>query len=195
MKRSFRGWLVLAVLLIVTVPTIVRTQGRAQVVGAAQWTIPPEYRSLQAQSLQIQRRLLVAMADSMPESLYRDKATPVQRDFAQQIRHAAGEAYRAAVFAMGMTGGPELPDTATAFRSRAGLVGYVTAAYDQLDQWLASQSDESRNEVINFYGNEVPRWRVWDEIAAYTTWTAGQVVANFRKNVMAPPGFNFFPVK
>ncbi len=141
----------------------------------------------------MQRRLLLAMADSMPEGLYRDRATPVQRDFAQQIRHASGEAYRVAILAMGIAGPDELPDTAVTLASREGLKTYVTTVYDRLDRWLTSQSESSRNEIINFFGTNVPRWMVWDEIAAYTIWTAGQVVANFRKNGMAPPAFHFFP--
>ena len=174
--------------------TPVLAQGPAGVVGTAGWSISPEYRQVQARALEMQRRLLLAMADSMPERLYRDKATPVQRDFAQQIGHAAGEAHRVAFLATGMARGAPLPDTAVAFASRAGLEAYINAAYDQLDDWLRSQSNQRRNDIIDFFGNEVARWMVWDEIAAYTTWTAGQVVANFRKNGMAPPAFHFFPV-
>jgi hypothetical protein len=177
-------------------PSGVRAQGapaRARVTGAATWSISPEYRDTQARSLVMQRRLLLAMADSMPERLYRDRATPVQRDFAQQIGHAAGEAHRVAAFAAGVTGESRLPDTAIAFASRAGLTAYINTAYDDLDRWLGEQSDASRGDIIDFYGVPVARWMVWDEISHYTTWTAGQVVANFRKNGMAPPAFHFFP--
>jgi hypothetical protein len=38
----------------------------------------------------------------------------------------------------------------------------------------------------------MPAWQVWDEIHTHTVWTAGQVVANFRKHGMAPPSFTFF---
>ena len=38
----------------------------------------------------------------------------------------------------------------------------------------------------------MPRWQLWDELNQHTIWTAGQVVANFRKNGMAPPSFLFF---
>jgi len=179
---------------VLSLPCCAHAQTPGAVVGAAPWTISPEYRSVQARALTMQRQLLLAMADSMPERLYRDKATPVQRDFAQQIRHAAGEAHRIALLVMAPAGIVELPDTATAFASRAGLEGYINAAYDHLDQWLSAQADQSRNEVINFFGVEVARWMVWDEISAYTVWTAGQVVANFRKNGMAPPAFHYFPL-
>ena len=49
-------------------------------------------RDVQLKMLEHQRKVLLQMVDSMPERLYRDKVTPVQRDFAQQIHHAAGSA-------------------------------------------------------------------------------------------------------
>ena len=52
--------------------------------------MPESYREVQLRMLETQRSLLIAMADSMPENLYRDKVTPIQRDFAQQIHHSAG---------------------------------------------------------------------------------------------------------
>ena len=51
--------------------------------------MPESYRETQLRMLGLQRRVLLSMVDSMPEALYRDKVTPVQRDFAQQIHHAA----------------------------------------------------------------------------------------------------------
>ena len=165
---------------------------QAEAVGTSDWVMPPQYKQVQAQALRSARRLLLAMADSMPERLYRDRATPPQRDFAQQIGFAAGEAYRIGSFSTGLSARRPLPDTATAFATRVGLESYINAIYDQLDAWLSSQSDESRNQRINFFGNEIPRWLAWDEITAFTTWTEGQVVANFRKHGMAPPGFSFF---
>ena len=49
-----------------------------------------DVRASQLKKLELERKTLLAMADSMPESLFRDKATPEQRDFAQQLHHAAG---------------------------------------------------------------------------------------------------------
>ena len=68
-------------------------------------------RATQMAMLEHQRSMLLRMADSMPERLYRDKATPEQRDFAQQIHHAASAA--AMISQMTMKGTkPTLPDTA-----------------------------------------------------------------------------------
>jgi hypothetical protein len=148
-------------------------------------------REVQLRALEHQRKFLLAMADSMPERLYRDKATPAQRDFAQQIHHAA---VGAVFIASGVLGGPKpsLPDTATAFNSRAGLRSYINGAFDYLVQLHKNQSAEARGQTVKLFGQQMPGWQVWDEIHTHTVWTVGQVVANFRKHDMAPPAFTFF---
>lgn len=154
--------------------------------------MPESYRQVQLKMLELQRSMLLAMADSMPESLYRDAVTDAQRDFAAQITHAAGAVpFIAARF---MNAAPvALPDTATALNSRAGLTAFVNAAYDYATELLTSQSADSRAQVVSFFGGlQIPVWQVWDELHQHTVWTAGQVVANFRKHGMAPPGFGFF---
>lgn len=148
-------------------------------------------RDIQMKMLEHQRKVLLQMVDSMPERLYRDKATPTQRDFAGQIHHAAGAV---AMIARSTMNGPALtlPDTGTAFNTRAGLRSFVTAAYDYATTMLRTQSDASRAETGNLFGLQIPKWQIWDELQLHTVWTAGQVVANFRKHNMAPPAFSFF---
>ena len=85
-----------------------------------------------------------------------------------------------------------LPDTAAALNSRAGLRDFVNAAFDQLGKWLKTQTSQARGETVELFGQNMPRWQVWDEIQTHTVWTAGQAVANFRKHGMAPPAFSFF---
>lgn len=158
---------------------------------AAAAAMPESYRDVQLRMLEHQRSVLLKMADSMPERLYRDKVTPTQRDFAQQIHHAAG----AAAFIVRQTmSGPAytLPDTATALNSRAGLKSFVNGAFDYAANLLKTQPAAARGETVNLFGQSMPRWQVWDEIFTHTVWTAGQAVANFRKNDMAPPAFTFF---
>lgn len=145
----------------------------------------------QARMLDYQRTVLLAMVDSMPERLYRDRATPGQRDFAQQVHHAAGAVAFISTSTMGGAR-PSLPDTATAFNSRAGLRSFVTAAFDHASGLLRNQTPAQRVETVSLFGQSMPRWQVWDEIYTHTVWTAGQVVANFRKHGMAPPAFSFF---
>jgi hypothetical protein len=157
----------------------------------AQTFTPETYRTYQLGQLEHQRKFLLAMADSMPEKLYRDRAAEGQRDFAQQIHHAAA----GAVFVASQgfkTKAAALPDTAGAFNSRAGLRGFVNAAFDQLSGWLKGQTAETRGATVELFGQKMPAWQVWDEIHTHTIWTAGQAVANFRKHGMAPPAFSFF---
>lgn len=108
--------------------------------------MPEAYRGVQARMLKLQRSLLLAMADSMPESLYRDRATPVQRDFAQQIHHAASAVAGITARYMG-TPMPSLPDTASAFGSRAGLTAFINGAFDYAEGGAESPNDgESRGD-------------------------------------------------
>jgi hypothetical protein len=159
--------------------------------ASAAASMPESYRDVQLRMLEHERSVLLAMADSMPERLYRDKATPAQRDFAQQIHHAASAA---AFIASTTMGGPKLslPDTSAALNSRAGLKSFVNSAFDYSANMLKTQSAESRSQPATLFGQSMPRWQVWDEIYTHTVWTAGSVVANFRKNGMAPPAFTFF---
>jgi hypothetical protein len=153
--------------------------------------MPESYRAVQMRALELQRRSLLAMADSMPERLYRDKATPVQRDFAQQLAHVPGSM----TFIVGQFIGaprPQLPDTAVAFNSRAGMRSYINAAYDWAAGVLRNQTAADRAITVQVFGTPMPKWLVWDELHQHTFWTLGQVVANFRVNGMAPPGFGFF---
>ena len=159
---------------------------------AAQGTAGEDVRGAQLKKLELERNTLIAMADSMPESLYRDKVTPEQRDFAQQLVHAAGAVPMIASRFMG-AGQPSLPDTSVALNSEEGLKSFINAAYDYAIGALKGQSDEDRLVVVDFFGMmEIPKWQIWDEIHVHTMWTAGQVVANFRKHGMAPPAFTFF---
>ena len=144
-------------------------------------------REVQLKMLEHQRKVLLQMVDSMPERLYRDKVTPAQRDFAGQIHHAAGSA---AGIARSVMKGPTLtlPDTSAAFNTRAGLRQYVSAAYDYAATLLKSQSEAARGETVDLFGNKMTQWQVWDEIHLHTVWTAGQIVANFRKHKHGPAG-------
>lgn len=160
-------------------------------VPAAAQDMPDSYREVQMRALENQRRAVLTMVDSMPERLYRDKVTPVQRDFAQQIEHVAGT-FPFALARFMNASRPQLPDSAQYLNSRAGLRGYVNACFDDAAGVLRNQSAADRAQVVNLFGTQVPRWQVWDELNQHTWWTLGQIVANFRKNGMAPPGFGFF---
>lgn len=161
--------------------------------GRATWTMPPEYRAIQLKAQETQRALLLAFADSMPERFYRDKATPAQRDFAQQVHHvAAADFYIVSRYVEGTETAPAAPDTASTFASRAGLKAFINAAYDYSEGKLKGQTDDDRQTLIWYFGQKIPKWQIWDELNQHSLWTIGQVVANFRKHGMAPPAFSYF---
>jgi hypothetical protein len=156
------------------------------------YQMPEQYKDVQVRQLEAQRRLLIAMVDSMPERLYRDKATPAQRDFAQQVYHAAGATYSLAGRFILEASPPTQPDTASILNSRQAMRDFLNHVYDWTSEQLRAQSAEARHSNVSFFGNNMPRWQAWDELHQHTIWTAGQIVANFRKHGMAPPGFSFF---
>jgi hypothetical protein len=164
----------------------------AVIPAAARAQMPESYRQVQLSALQLQRRSLLAMADSMPESLYRDRVTPVQRDFAQQLQHCVAPFAMFLPRFMGGAAPTGLPDTAAVLNTRAGMRAYINAVYDYAEGVLRSQTAADREVVVAFFGSQKPRWQVWDELHQHTFWTLGQAVANFRKHNMAPPGFGFF---
>lgn len=148
-------------------------------------------RDNQHRMLAYQRKMLLAMADSMPERLYRDKATPTQRDFAQQMHHAANSVF---YISSAILKGPRatLPDTGVALNSRTGMRQFINGAFDYAEGVFRSQNAAARAGTTDLFGMKMPTWQVWDEIYTHTVWTAGQIVGNFRKQGMAPPGFTFF---
>src|SRR5690349_9233435 len=156
--------------------------------------MPASYRQVQLAALKEQRRLLLSFADSMPERLYRAKATPIQRSFAEQVQHAAGSAaFIAGGYSRNTPARWSFADTAAANGTRAGLKAFVNSAFDFTEAQLAAQTSAERAKIYDLFGaKQVPGWQVWDEINQHTMWTSGQIVANFRGNGMAPPAFGFF---
>jgi len=156
--------------------------------------MPAGYKAVQLAALKEQRRLLLSFADSMPESHYREKATPIQRSFAEQVQHAAGSAAMiAGCFASATKANWSFADTAAANGTRAGLKAFINSAYDFTEARLAAQTGADRARSVSLFGSPMmPGWQVFDEINQHTMWTAGQIVANFRMNGMAPPHFGFF---
>jgi len=155
--------------------------------------MPAEYRDIQIRAQETQRTLLLSMVDSMPERLYRTAAAAGQRDFAQQIHHAANaNQYIVSRYILGWDSLPIRPDTAAIFNSRAGLRGFVTASYEFSLKTLRQQSGEDRQLLIWYFGQKIPKWMVWDELNQHTIWTAGQIVGNFRAHGMPPPSFLYF---
>lgn len=174
-------------------PLAAAAQDPPPVVGRQEWNLAPEYRAIQQRALETQRRLLLAMADSMPEASYTESVTPPQRTFAQQVHHIVNASILIAPWYAGSTlPRPQIQDSTAVFTTRAGLKGYVNEGYDYLVRVLNAQDEGPRLDIVSLFGTEVPRWAIWDELNQHAMWTAGQIVANFRKHGMPPPAFLFF---
>jgi len=160
----------------------------------ARQTAPPEVnpRDLQLRQLDWQESVLLAMADSMPESLYRDKVTPEQRDFAQQLFHAA--MFPPMICSIAIRGErPSPPDTTAILNSAEAMKGFIRESFAQCEDAVRGQTDEDRAALTRgFEGDQVPKSELLDQCYLHTAYTVGQVVANFRKHGMAPPEFPFF---
>lgn len=155
--------------------------------------MPEEYREIQLRAQDTQRALLLSMVDSMPEGLLRSRVADGQRDFAQQVHHAANaNQYIVAHYILGWDSLPVRPDTAVILNARAALRGFVTASYEFSREALRRQPAADRQQLIWYFGQKIPKWMVWDELNQHTIWTAGQLVAYFRANGMAPPAFLYF---
>jgi hypothetical protein len=158
--------------------------------ASARAQMPESYRQVQLAALETDRRLALAMADSMQERYYRESVTTPQRNFAQQVAHAAGAVPMIAAMALGGPR-PTLPDSGSIY-TRAGLRAFVNAAYDYGANLLRTQTATDREASTQLFGKTMPKWQVWDEVHQHTIWTLGQVVANFRAHGNPPPAFMFF---
>ncbi len=155
--------------------------------------MPAEYRDIQIRAQETQRNLLLSMVDSMPERAYRLAAAVGQRDFAQQIHHAANaDLYIVSHYILGWDSLPFRGDTSIVFNSRDGLRRFVEQSYGFTIRILKEQTAEDRQATIWYFGQKLPKWMVWDELNQHTIWTAGQIVANFRAQGMPPPPFLYF---
>jgi hypothetical protein len=155
--------------------------------------MPPEYRDIQVRAQETQRTLLLSMIDSMPERLFRVAAGIGQRDFAQQIHHAANaNQFIVSRYILRWDTLAVRADTTKIFDSKAALREFVEASYAFSLRTLKAESLDDRQSTIWYFGQKMPKWMVWDELNQHTIWTAGQIVANFRAQGMAPPSFLYF---
>lgn len=171
--------------------TLVAVAGLMTAAPLAAQDMPESYKEVQLRALEAERRMFLAMADTMPERLYRDKATPAQRDFAGQVLHHPNALPFLLRF-VGATNPPALPDTAAMYNTRAGMKLAINTMYDWAATVLRNHTPAHRAGTVDMFGTRVPGWQVWDELHMHAYWTAGQIVANFRKHGMAPPGFFFY---
>ncbi|MFI5207497.1 MAG: DinB family protein [Gemmatimonadales bacterium] len=158
--------------------------------ATARAQMPESYRELQVRMLETERNMILHMIDSMPSQYFREKATPAQRDFGQQLYHAAVAVKNISAHFMGAPAAT-YPDTAAGF-DKASLRAFVGNVYDAAESFARSEPAADRETMITFFGSQMPKWQVWDELHEHTMWTLGQTVANFRMHGMPPAAFMFF---
>lgn len=157
---------------------------------AAQQT-PAGFRDRQLADLERERRMTLAMVDSMPERLLHFKPVPEVRDFAQQIAHAAAPV---AMFASRARGGavPALGDSTVYLNAKPALRELVIKAYDFAVAAHRDLSDADYAAATAFARQQMPRWRIFELAHEHSVWTRGELVSYFRLNGMAPPAFDLF---
>jgi hypothetical protein len=153
--------------------------------------LPTGYKAKQIADFERERRMTLAMVDSMPELLLHFKPVKEVRDFAQQIAHAA---VPVAVFAASAKGEkpPTLGDSTVYLNSKQALRETVTKSYDYALGVVKGLSDADYAGTTTFAKWTMTRWRILDLAHEHSVWTRGELVSYFRLNGMAPPAFDLF---
>ncbi len=152
---------------------------------------PTDQRALLVWDLERERRLTLAMVDSMPERLLRYRPTPEVRDFAEQIVHASGPMAGFAARAAGVQ--PPAPGDSTSYlNSRPALRAFVVASYDFALNALRALPDDGYRAERKIAGQSFPAWKIFALAHEHSVWTRGELVSYFRLNGMAPPAYDLF---
>ena len=158
---------------------------------AAQQSLPAGFKAQQIADFQRERRMTLAMVDSMPERLLHFKPVPEVRDFAQQIAHAVLPVGGFAAAAKGEKP-PAMGDSTVYLNSKPALREAVTKAYDYALGVMQAMSDADYAGTTSFARQTLPRWRILELAHEHSVWTRGELVGYFRINGMAPPAYDLF---
>jgi hypothetical protein len=149
-----------------------------------------------AQSATLDRELLkdwtemkstmMALANEMPEDGFAFKATPPQRDFAQQILHIA----QANVLNLRFLAGKATPPTIDrSARSKAAVMRAMADSFDYGTALIMEQTEQSLLEIVptNQFLGPSSRARVIYFLLGHTWDIYGQMVVYLRLNGGVPP--------
>jgi uncharacterized damage-inducible protein DinB len=128
---------------------------------------------------------MVKIASAMPEDKYGYKATPAERDFAQQVLHIA----QVNVMLLPLVGGKAAAPTID--RNAAKKAEVIKAMADSFDYGTAlinEQTDQSMLETVQarFLGPST-RARVFNFLVGHTWDIYGQMAVYLRLNGVVPP--------
>lgn len=136
-----------------------------------------------------QRANVLAYVEAMPEAGLRSAPTEGVRDFAQQIEHIVGGAVN--IVASGVDrSGTSIGDPAVYLASKAALMDYVNAGYDEVARMIESTTAESLQEQGTLFGQPKTHWLIMKTAYEHGVWTLGQTVPYLRLQGATPPGYN-----
>ncbi len=127
-----------------------------------------------------------ALAEAMPEDRFTFRATPPQRDFAQQVLHVAN----ANVLNLRFLGGKaEAPIIDRALTRKADVIAAMDRSFDYGEALLREQTDESLRTVVqtNAFLGPSSRGRVVWFLLGHSWDIYGQMVVYVRLNGGTPP--------
>jgi DinB family protein len=153
--------------------------------------LPSGFKEQQIADFERERRMTLAMVDSMPERFLHFKPVPEVRDFAQQIAHAAVPVSIFAAVAKGEKP-PAVGDSTAYLNSKQALKEAVNKSYDYALGVLKGMSDADYTGTTTFAKAPRARWRIIELAHEHSVWTRGELVSYFRLNGMAPPAFDLF---
>lgn len=127
-----------------------------------------------------------ALAEEMPEDRYTYKATPPQRDFAQQVLHVAN----ANVLNLGFLGGAATPPVIDRMATgKADVIRQMDASFDYGTALLEQFDDAALMQIVqtNAFLGPSSRARVIYFLLGHSWDIYGQMVVYLRLNGGTPP--------
>lgn len=172
-RRTLGGWLLAAGLLVLT--------GGSQAVAqtaSARDELLKDWLDMKA--------TLHALAEAMPEDRFTFKATPPQRDFAQQVLHVANANVLNLKFLRGKAEAPTIDRTLT---RKADVIAAMDRSFDYGEALLREQTDDTLRGIVqtNAFLGPSSRGRVVWFLLGHSWDIYGQMVVYVRLNGGTPP--------
>ncbi len=136
-----------------------------------------------------QRANVLAYVEAMPEDGLRTAPTEGVRDFAQQIEHIVGGAVNIAASGVDRSA-TGIGDPEVYLNSKAALLDFVNAGFDQVMAMVESATAESLMEEGNLFGSPKVNWKILRTAYEHGVWTLGATVPYLRLQGATPPGYN-----
>jgi len=136
------------------------------------------------------RKLILAIAEAIPEDKYDYKPAPETRTFREQLAHIASENH--GFMGQFATKGSADYHQFDHLKTRAELLKALAESYDYGEKVMKGLTEEQAAEVMVFRGQQMPRWGVVISNIVDNMDHYGNLVVYFRLNKMVPPRTTFF---